>query len=520
MQSLAKRSPRPAAGTKPRSNRDVHVILLRRIVNYYRNSQQESFGYSVHEEVTQSGRPPRVAFKMLEPCDGKLSRTVLWRGGSREASFLSGLFITNKEMTLFKFIHAADVHLDSPLRGLSRYESAPAESIRDACRRAFENLVDLAIEEKAAFVLLAGDLYDGDWKDYSTGIFLSQQMGRLGQHNISVFSVAGNHDAANRMTKVLDSPANMRILSSRKVEIIKIDDLAVAIHGRSFGTQHVDENLVAGFAAAEKNMFNIGLLHTSLNGREGHAVYAPCSLNDLRSKGYQYWALGHIHKQEFVSEDPCVVFSGCVQGRHIRESGAKGCVLVTVENNDVSAVETYSLDVLRWGLCCVDLTDVSTMREVLECARKAIEKERISADGRPAAMRIRFEGTTAISDELAAYPERFEQQIKALGAEIAGDDLWIERVENAVVGKLDLDSMLSDDNAFGILLKEILATPDDLDEISGLKDVIADLRQKIPSEAFSTESVLNLDENQTAERLVKEAKQMLVGRLLTVEGAK
>ncbi|MBL7185943.1 MAG: DNA repair exonuclease [Phycisphaerae bacterium] len=421
---------------------------------------------------------------------------------------------------MFKFIHAADVHLDSPLRGLSRYESAPAESIRNACRRAFENLVDLAIEEKVSFVLLAGDLYDGDWKDYSTGIFLSQQMGQLDQHDISVFTVAGNHDAANRITKALDSPANMTILSSRKVETIKLGDLAVSIHGRSFGTQHVDENLAAGFAAAEKGMFNIGLLHTSLDGREGHAVYAPCSIDDLRSKGYQYWALGHIHKQEFVSKDPWIVFPGCVQGRHIRETGAKGCVLVTVEDGAVSAVDKCPLDVLRWVLCNVDLTDAAEMREVLERTRKALEKERPSADGRPIAMRIRFEGATAISGELAAYPERLEQQIKALGAEIAGDDLWIERVENAAVGRLDLDSTLSDDNAFGKLLKEILSTPDNPDEINGLKDVVTDLRQKIPSEAFGADSVLNLDENQTVERLVEEAKNMLVGRLLSVEGAK
>lgn len=421
---------------------------------------------------------------------------------------------------MFKFIHAADLHLDSPLRGLSRYESAPAESIRDACRRAFENLVDLAIEEKVSFVLLAGDLYDGDWTDYSTGIFLSQQMGRLGQHDIKVFTVAGNHDAANRMTKALDSPANMTILSSRKAETIRLDDLAVAIHGQSFGTRHVDENLAAGFAAAEKGLFNIGLLHTSLDGREGHAVYAPCSENDLRSKGYQYWALGHIHKQEFVSKDPWIVFPGCVQGRHIREIGAKGCVLVTVEHGAVSTVEKCPLDVLRWALCNVDLTNAAEMREVLELARKAIEKERTSADGRPIAMRIRFEGATSISDEIAAYPERFEQQIKALGAEIAGNDLWIERVENTAVGKLDLDSTLSDDSAFGKLLKDILATPDNPDEIGGLKEVIADLRQKIPSEAFGADSVLNLDENQTVERLVEEAKHMLIGRLLTMGGAK
>ncbi|MCF6157724.1 MAG: DNA repair exonuclease [wastewater metagenome] len=421
---------------------------------------------------------------------------------------------------MFKFIHAADIHLDSPLRGLSRYESAPAESIRNACRKAFENLVELAIEEKVSFVLLAGDLYDGDWKDYSTGIFLSQQMGRLGQHNIPVFTVAGNHDAANRMTKALDGPANMTILSPRNVETIRLDNLAVVIHGRSFGTQHVDENLAAGFPAAEKGLFNVGLLHTSLDGREGHAIYAPCSIDELRSKGYQYWALGHVHKQEFVSEDPWIVFPGCIQGRHIRETGARGCVLITVEDGAVSAVEKCSLDVLRWAERSVDLTDAAEMREVLERTRIVIENERISADGRPIAMRIRFEGATSMSDKLAAYPERFEQQIRAFGAEIAGDDVWIERVENAAAGKLDLDSLLSGDSAFGKLLRDILATPNNPDEINGLKDVIADLRQKIPPEAFGADSILNLDEDQTVERLIEEAKHMLVGRLLTVGDAK
>ncbi len=420
---------------------------------------------------------------------------------------------------MFKFIHAADIHLDSPLRGLSRYESAPVESIRDASRRAFENLVDIAIEEKVAFVLLAGDLYDGDWKDYSTGIFLSQQIGRLGQHNILVFAVAGNHDAANRMTKALDSPANMKILSSKKAETIKLDDLAVAIHGRSFGTQHVDENIAVTFGKEEKGMFNIGLLHTSLNGREGHAVYAPCTVNDLRSKGYQYWALGHVHQQEFVSEYPWIVFSGCIQGRHIRESGSKGCVIVTVEDNAVFDVEKFPLDVLRWVQCSVDITDVVEVREVLERTRKAIEKELASGEDRPIAMRIRLEGATRISDELAAHPEWLEHQIKALGAEFAGHDLWIERVENAASGKLDLESTLADDTALGKLLKEILDTPGNAEEIDGLDRVLADLRQKMP-EAFGPDSILNLDEEQTVQRLVEEAKHMVVGRLLTVGGPK
>ena len=421
---------------------------------------------------------------------------------------------------MFKFIHAADVHLDSPLRGLSKHETAPAELLRNACRKAFENLVDLAIEEKVAFVLLAGDLYDGEWKDFSTGIFLSRQMGRLGKNGISVFAVAGNHDAANRMTKALDHPANMKMFSSRKVETEKLENCGVAIHGRSFGTQHVDKNLAAEFVSAQKGIFNIGLLHTSLDGREGHAPYAPCTLGDLRSKGYQYWALGHVHKQEFVSEEPHVVFPGCIQGRHIRETGAKGCVLVTVEDGSVSEIEKCPLDVLRWVSSLVDLTDASDMTEVLERARLSISDQMSSADGRPIAMRMRFEGATAISNELAAYPERFEQRIKALGAEIAGDDLWVEKVEIATVSKLNLNAVLAEGSAFGKLLESIMATPPKPEEISGLEDVMAAIRQKMPSEVFGDDSLFNLNETQTLERLVEEAKQMLAGRLLTVGGGR
>ena len=417
---------------------------------------------------------------------------------------------------MFKFIHAADIHLDSPLRGLSRYESAPVESIRDATRRAFENLVDVAIEEKVSFVLLAGDLYDGDWKDYNTGIFFNRLMGRLHRNDIAVFAVAGNHDAANRMTRALESPANVTFFSWRKVEKIRLNELSVTIHGRSFGTQHVEKNLAAGFPAAEDGMFNIGLLHTSLDGREGHAVYAPCSADDLRSRGYQYWALGHVHRQEFVSKDPWIVFPGCIQGRHINESGARGCVLVTVEEGNVSAVEAFALDVLRWVRCSVDLTDAADMRDVLDRTRRSIENERASAEGRPVAMRIRFEGATMMSDELSAFPERFEQQVKALGAEISGDDLWIERVENKTLGKHDLKAALADDSAFGKLLADILAAPDNPDEISGFKQVISDLRRKIPPELYSDNPVLHLDDRQNIERLIEEAKHMLTGRLLTV----
>lgn len=419
---------------------------------------------------------------------------------------------------MFKFIHAADVHLDSPLRGLARYESAPAESIRDACRRAFENLVDLAIEEKAAFVLLAGDLYDGDWNDYSTGIFFSRQMGRLNDHNIRVFTAAGNHDAANRITKALDNPPNVTMLSSSKAETIKLDQFMVAIHGQSFKEQHVYDNLAKDFPAALPGFFNIGLLHTSLDGREGHASYAPCSKDDLKAKGYHYWALGHIHNQEYVSEDPWIVFPGCIQGRHIRETGAKGCLLVTV--NDASAdpvIEMRSLDVLRWHLCAIDLTDVEDMREVWDKTRKEIQASLKSAQGRPVAMRIRYQGSTKMVDQISANPEHFAHQVKARGAEIAGDDVWIEKVENLVTGKRDLAAGLSDDSPLGTMLREIMKTDESPDNIHGLGDLLTELKQKLPLEAYSGDGGLPLDDPGTMKHLIEEAKQMLVSKLLVEE---
>ncbi len=422
---------------------------------------------------------------------------------------------------MFKFIHAADVHLDSPLRGLASYESAPVEAIRDACRRAFENLVDLAIEEKVAFVLLAGDLYDGDWNDYSTGIFFSRQMGRLNDHNIRVFTVAGNHDAANRITKALDNPANVKMFSSSKPEVIKIEDLKVAIHGQSFKEQHVYNNLAKGFSPALEGFFNIGILHTSLDGREGHANYAPCSKDDLVSKGYQYWALGHVHELEHVSDDPPIVFPGCIQGRHIRETGAKGCLLVTVDEKSTKPdLEMRSLDVLRWILLTIDLTDVLEMREVWDLTRKEIQKAIKNAEGRPVALRICYEGPTKMVDQISANPDHFTHEVKARGAEVAGENVWIEKVENQLSGKRDLAAGLSDDSPLGIMLRDIIKIDGNPEEIDGLDGVLTELKQKLPLEAYKNDTGLNLDDEDTIKGLIEEVKQMLVSKLLMEEKPK
>jgi DNA repair exonuclease SbcCD nuclease subunit len=212
-----------------------------------------------------------------------------------------------------RFIHAADIHLDSPLNGLSAYPDAPAAQLRNATRDAFTALVDRAIEESVDFLVIAGDLYDGSWRDYNTGIFFCKEMGRLKRACIPVFLLFGNHDAESEMTRKLDLPDNVRCFSANKPETFRIEKLAVALHGHSFKHKETTANLAAHYPAALAGYFNIGVLHTALQGYTAHATYAPCKVDELHAKGYQYWALGHVHEFALWSGASTIVFPGtCV----------------------------------------------------------------------------------------------------------------------------------------------------------------------------------------------------------------
>ncbi|HET9931307.1 MAG TPA: DNA repair exonuclease, partial [Polyangiaceae bacterium] len=250
-----------------------------------------------------------------------------------------------------KFVHAADLHIDSPLRGLERYQGAPVEIIRGATRRAVEHLVDLCLEEGVKLLVLCGDLYDGDWKDYSTGLFFCQQMARLREADVVVAWIRGNHDAASRLTQHLRPTDNVHELShARPITLEReIDGVSVALHGQGFSKAKVTEDLTDRYPAPVSGAFNLGLLHTALDGREGHDAYAPCRVESLINKGYDYWALGHVHQREQVNREPWIIFPGNLQGRHARETGKKGATLVTVSGGRVTEVEARALDEVRWA---------------------------------------------------------------------------------------------------------------------------------------------------------------------------
>jgi exonuclease SbcD len=418
---------------------------------------------------------------------------------------------------IIRFLHAADIHLDSPLRGLERYEGAPVEEIRGATRRAFDSLVDLAIAENVAFLLLAGDLYDSDWKDYNTGLFFAARMRRLEEAGIRVFLIAGNHDAASQITRSLRLPPNVTALSTKTPQTVVLEDLEVAIHGQGFASGKVTDDLTLAYPLAMPGLFNIGLLHTSLNGRPGHERYAPCTVEGLRSRGYQYWALGHVHQREEVCRDPWIVFPGALQGRHIRETGPKGATLVTVEDGEVAGVEHRDLDVFRWALCPVDATGAADSGEVLDRIGKALEREVAAADGRPLAARLVVAGACPAHVELAASPERWISECRAQAFAFGGGALWIEKV------RLDTrqpDAVRVADDALGGLLRSI----EELETGGGLAELakdFEDLRRKLPPELFEEETeAFDPSDPERLRGLLGEVRDLLLARLLAPpEGA-
>lgn len=354
----------------------------------------------------------------------------------------------------FRFLHAADLHLDSPLRGLGA--DAPATRIRQATRDALTNLVDLAIREQVDFVVVAGDLYDGDWPDFRTGQALVAAFARLTRARIRIIAIRGNHDAESVLTRSLSLPEGATLLRADRPDTVEWPEFGVVLHGQSFQTRDVQQNLAQGYPTPTANRFNIGLLHTAATGRPGHASYAPCTVEQLASHGYDYWALGHIHAREEVLQDPWIVFPGNLQGRHVNESGAKGASLVTVRHGRVAGVEHRALDAVRWTRLTVDCDGAADEEAVLIRCRRAMGEAVDAAEGRLLILRLRLEGACPAHLVLARDPAALRQKLLAAALEVAEADMvWIEDVRVATRPMQDIGALRARDDAVGRLVRAI-----------------------------------------------------------------
>jgi DNA repair exonuclease SbcCD nuclease subunit len=385
------------------------------------------------------------------------------------------------------------------------------EQIRGATRRALDNLVDLAVSEQADFVLLAGDVFDGPWKDFNTALFFAQRMGRLRDAGIRVFMVTGNHDAASTIGRNLTPPENVHVLSKNRPECVHLPDIEVTICGQSYTRRDVLEDLAAEFPLADPQTFTIGLLHTALTGRSGHEPYAPTSVDILASKGYDYWALGHVHQREIVSEEPWIVFPGALQGRHIREPGPKGCTLIRVREGQVEDVQHRDLDVLRWQVGRADLNGCESQEHIWNTVRQALESAQEAGDGRPVAVRLELKGQTQMHTWLH---DRKQQVVEECRTRAAGlGDVWVEKVrmntepERDSGGYIDADSPLH-----GLMqtVEEISHSPACTGQIPELEDMLS----RLPLEVKTGPEAFDLSDPAVMKHIQEEVKDLLLSRLL------
>jgi DNA repair protein SbcD/Mre11 len=375
----------------------------------------------------------------------------------------------------FTFLHAADLHLGSPFQGLSLRDPRMAERFGAASREAFEDMITRALEENVAFALFAGDIFDGDWRDASAALFFNRQIARLTREKVRVYLLKGNHDAESVVTKSLSLPDLAQEFPARKAKTFLIEDLRVALHGRSFADRAETGNFVPDYPDPKPGWLNIGVLHSSLDGRPGHASYAPCTLADLRVKNYDYWALGHVHAHEVVCEAPYVVYPGNLQGRSIRECGEKGAVLVDVEDGAVKGLRRLIVDRARFAEILVDASALDTWDELRSEITRRAAAESEKAAGRFLAARLRVQGASALHLHLAADPAGWREQVEA-ALNHAGETLQLEKFlieTRAPAQAAKRDSELD----FAALLDEVLADPAFAEEA---RAVLSAIEAKMP----------------------------------------
>jgi DNA repair exonuclease SbcCD nuclease subunit len=330
----------------------------------------------------------------------------------------------------FRFIHAADVHLDSPLRSLALRDPDLAELIGTATRRAFVRIIDLCLDEQVDALLLAGDLYDGDQTSMKTARFLSEQIRRLHEAGIHVFVIRGNHDALSRITKELTFPDSVKVFGGR-AEAIVVDrsngDFPVAIHGLSFAQPHAPESPIGKYKLPIEGAVNIGLLHTSLAGAPGHDLYAPCSLADLQAAGFRYWALGHVHKRSVVEGKCAIVMPGMPQGRDVNEAGAKSVTLVTVADDRSIRIEERVTSIAQFERVSIDATRIDDWRDLVGALGRVIERARDGLASEHLVARVHLTGTTPLAWRIRRDRDLLKTEVDDRASMIGA--CWVERLE-------------------------------------------------------------------------------------------
>lgn len=407
-----------------------------------------------------------------------------------------------------RIVHAADLHIDSPLRGLERYAGAPYERVRGATREAFRNVIALCLREQARYLVLAGDVFDGDWKDMNTGMFFVSELNRLRDVGCQVLLLRGNHDF--ELTRALRWPEHVHEFgpAKSKARSFIFDNDGVAFHGVSYATQKVMDSLLPEYPAPlGGRLLEIGVLHTNATSNSEHAAYAPCTVSQLTAHGYGYWALGHVHGHAVLARDPWVVYPGNTQGRNARETGPKGCVVLDCDGGRVGDVRFVGSSVMTWVQHDVVLDREDTRDDLLEKSRAAL---RSLADGPLTAVRLRISGGCRAHVDVCRDYQHLVAQIRTDAME-AGLDLWLEKIELATSPKTSLDELREARGLVADLLRRVdhVRTDEGDADLHFLARALDPVRKKLGKELAE----LQLDDPDVLRRLLAGAESLLAQRL-------
>jgi len=349
-------------------------------------------------------------------------------------------------MKPFKFVHTADLHLDSPFSGISYVDERVAERLREATFQTFDRIVDLCIERAVAFLLVAGDVYDS--RDHSLRAQLRFRDGliKLSNAGIPSFIVRGNHDPLDSQLATLKWPDEVHVFGGDGVSCMPVrrgSKTIAHVYGISFSTQDIQRNLANEFPKQCDSPFSVGLLHCNVGTNTGHDPYAPCTIDDLSRSGMDYWALGHVHTHGvLLSERPTIVYAGNPQGRHPGELGPRGCYLVDV-NTDGRCIPQYMpMDSIRWFIETVEIGGLDEDEDIVSSAHEVCSSIRERAEGIAAICRIVFTGRGPAHANLSK-PGFVEDLTRRLRETEGGQEpfVWTERIEVETRKAIDVEAL-------------------------------------------------------------------------------
>jgi exonuclease SbcD len=359
------------------------------------------------------------------------------------------------------FVHAADLHLDAPFLGIAADDARIGSALAEATYKAFEGIVDLALERSVDFVVIAGDAYNASDKSVRAQRRFREQLRRLDAAGIRSFIVHGNHDPLGGFGADMELPGSVHVFpagSAERVEAVREGDFVCAVYGRSFGRAAESANLAVEYRREGDDTVAVGLLHANVGGNPDYDAYAPCTLDDLRAGGMDYWALGHIHKHEVLSKDPWVVYAGSPQGLNPKETGRHGCCVVDVTRGGGVTMEHVDLAPVSWAASDLDATDADGADDIERIVSEYCRAVRL-AEGRPTVVRLALSGRSPAHTALARSGAVADLH-EALRREeaVAEPWLWIDRLEDRTSTPIDLDALRAGQD----FAAELMAVADEL----------------------------------------------------------